>query len=99
MVVVSIARDGRELARSPVVDDNREARFGLWLPGALRPDDFPIRFVVYDEDTVNDEVIGTADLEASQIPERATDMTLDLRAPGARSGQTGVIRIRLQPER
>ncbi len=99
VVVVSIARDGRELARSPVVDDNREARFGLWLPGALRPDDFPIRFVVYDEDTVNDEVIGTADLEASQIPERATDMTLDLRAPGARSGQTGVIRIRLQPER
>lgn len=99
VVVVSIARDGRELARSPVVDDNREARFGLWLPGALREEDFPIRFVVYDEDTVNDEVIGTADLEASQIPERGTDMTLDLRAPGARSGQTGVIRIRLQPER
>ena len=96
VVVSSIAR-GRELYRTEVVDDTREARMDVWLPAPVRPEQLPLRFVVYDEDVAGDEVVGSADIEASDLPDRQTDVTLDLRSQGAHAGQTGLIRLRIQP--
>lgn len=96
-VVVTSIPGRRELDRSEATDDSREARIDRWLPAPLRMEDFPIRFVVYDEDTVNDEVVGTADLEAGAMRDSQVDITVDLRSPGENPVQTGVLRIRLQP--
>ena len=96
-VVVTSIPQGRELARTPAVDDNREARFDLWLPATLRREDFPLRFAVYDEDVAGDEVVGSADLEASQIPATESSITLDVRSQGETPRQTGVLRLTLQP--
>lgn len=97
-IVVSSIAEGRELHRTNVVDDTREARLDVWLPAAVRLDQLPVRFVVYDEDVAGDEVIGSADLEASQISDAQVDITLDLRSQGSTPGQTGVLRLRLQPQ-
>ncbi|MGE0786570.1 MAG: hypothetical protein AB7S26_12940 [Sandaracinaceae bacterium] len=97
VVVTSIAQ-GRELHRTEAVDDSREARFDRLLPNAVRLDSFPIRFVVYDEDVAGDEVVGSADLEASQLGSGAGELTLDLRSQGATPRRTGAIRLRLTPQ-
>ncbi|MFK7992139.1 MAG: hypothetical protein AB8I08_39335 [Sandaracinaceae bacterium] len=97
-VVVSSIAQGRELFRIPAVDDNRELSMEVWLPNNVRPDQLPIRFVVYDEDVAGDEVIGSADLEADALPEGQTDVSLDLRSQGSRAGRTGRIRIRILPQ-
>lgn len=96
-VVVTSIPQGRQLDRSEVRDDSREARFDRWLPGALRMEDFPVRFVVYDEDVAGDEVIGTADLEASQVRDQPMDLTLDVRSQGDTPRRTGTLRLRLTP--
>ena len=96
-VVVSSIPQRRELERTEPIDDSREARIDRWLPSPLRAEDFPLRFVVYDEDTMNDEVVGTADLEASAMRDSQVDITVDLRSQGESPVQTGVLRIRLQP--
>ena len=97
-VVVTSISSGQEIHRTQATDDTREATFDRWLPGALRMDSLPIRFVVYDEDVAGDEVAGSADLEASQVQGRATDITLDLRSQGGTPRRTGTIRIRIQPQ-
>ncbi len=98
VVVLSIA-DGQELHRTEAQDDRREVTLGRWLPGAVSIDAFPIRFVVYDEDVAGDEVVGSADLEASQLTGSDREITLDVRSQGERPRRTGAIRIRLQPQR
>lgn len=97
-VVVSSIAQGRELFRLPAVDDNRELSMQVWLPNNVRPDQLPIRFIVYDEDVAGDEVIGSADLEADALPDAQTDISLDLRSQGSRAGRTGLIRIRILPQ-
>lgn len=96
VVVHSTAR-GRELLRTPARDDAREPRFGVWLPRAVPIADLPLRFVVYDEDVAGDEVIGAAELQASQITGQATELTLDITSQGDRPRRAGILRIRLQP--
>lgn len=96
-VVVTSIPQGRQVDRTAVADDSREASFERWLPGALRREDFPLRFVVYDEDVTGDEVIGTADLESSQIRAQSMDLTMDLRSQGRTPRRTGTLRLRLEP--
>ncbi|HJL19863.1 MAG TPA: hypothetical protein RMH99_29640 [Sandaracinaceae bacterium LLY-WYZ-13_1] len=96
-VIVTSIPQGRQLDRSDVADDSREVRLHRTLPGALRMEDFPLRFVVYDEDVAGDEVVGSADLEPSSIPGRESDMTLDIRSQGDTPRQTGTLRLRITP--
>jgi hypothetical protein len=96
-VIVTSIPQGRQLERTDVTDDSREARLDRWLPGALRMEDFPVRFVVYDEDVAGDEVIGTADLEASQVRDQPMDLTMDVRSQGDTPRRTGTLRLRLAP--
>src|SRR5690606_17556888 len=49
-VVVTSIPQRREIDRTSAVANTREARFERRVPGALRLSDFPIRFLVYDED-------------------------------------------------
>ncbi len=97
VVVISISHQ-REIDRSPSVDDTREVRFDRVLPGAIRIDDFPIRFMVYDEDVTSDELIGVADVDASAIRGTGvTELVLPLRSEGGRPATTGTLRVRLIP--
>ncbi len=96
VVVISIPHQ-RELDRSPAVDDTREVRFDRVLPGAIRVEDFPIRFLVYDEDVTSDELIGVADVEASALRPAETELVLPLRSEGANPATTGTLRVRLTP--
>jgi hypothetical protein len=96
-LVVSSIPGRRELDRSPTSDDRREVRLDRMLPGALRVEDFPIRFVVYDEDVTSDELIGSADVEASALRAGALELVLSLRSQGDRPAQTGTLRVRLIP--
>lgn len=98
-VVITSVREGRELHRTATVDDDREARFDQWIPAAVPAASFPLRVVVYDEDVAGDEVIGAAQIEASALNGGEADVTLELRSRGENAGQTGVLRIRVQPQR
>ncbi|MCA9608283.1 MAG: hypothetical protein KC619_21890 [Myxococcales bacterium] len=98
-VVVTSVREGREVHRTPTLDDVREARFDQWIPTAVPASALPLRVVVYDEDVAGDEVIGAAQIDASVLDGGETDLTLDLRSRGENGGQTGVLRIRVQPQR
>jgi hypothetical protein len=98
-VVITSVREGRELHRTATIDDDREARFDQWIPAAVPAASFPLRVVVYDEDVAGDEVIGAAQIEASALNGGEADVTLELRSRGENAGQTGVLRIRVQPQR
>ncbi len=96
-VVVHSIPQRRELDRTPVVSDSREARFNRTLSGSLRAAEFPIRFLVYDEDVTNDEAIGTAEVDPSALRATAVDLALELRSEGQNPAPTGTLRIRLTP--
>lgn len=96
-VVINSIPGRRELNRTVAADDAREVRFDHAVPGALRAADFPIRLIVYDEDVTSDELIGSADIEASALRPNAVDLVLQLRSDGDRPVQTGTLRIRLAP--
>jgi len=98
-VVVTSVREGRELHRTPIIDDSREPRYDQWLPSAVPVSALPIRLVVYDDDVGGDEVVGVAIIEASHVGATNADLTLELGARGAGARRTGVVRIRIQPER
>jgi hypothetical protein len=93
---VVVSARGRELDRSAPVSDTREVRLNRVLP-AVRLTDFPIRFVVYDEDVTTDDVIGVADVQASSLSPSAVDLLLDLRSEGQSPVQTGTLRVRMTP--
>ena len=96
-VVVTSVRSGRELHRTPAIDDSREPRFDQWLPSALPASALPLRLVVYDDDLAGDEVIGVAQLELSHLTHAESDVTLELHAGGPGGQQTGVVHVRIQP--
>jgi hypothetical protein len=98
VVVISVARR-RELDRTPPADDAREARFDRVLPAAVSLDDFPLRFMVYDEDVTSDELIGVADVEPSALRgiTGAVELALPLRTEGATPVVTGTLRVRFVP--
>jgi hypothetical protein len=96
-VVIHSIPGRREIGRTVAADDARDVRFDHALPGALRASDFPLRVVVYDEDVTSDELIGTADVEASALRPTAIDLVLQLRSDGDRPVQTGTLRVRLAP--
>ncbi len=93
VVVMSIVRR-REMDRTAAVDNSREVRFDRVLPAAIRIDEFPIRFLVYDEDVTSDELIGVADVEASQVQGGTVDLVLPLRSEGSTPVTTGTLRVR-----
>lgn len=93
VVVMSIVRR-REMDRTAAVDDTREVRLDRALPAAIRLEDFPIRFLVYDEDVTSDELIGVADVNASQVQGPTVELVLPLRSEGATPATTGTLRVR-----
>lgn len=99
-VVVMSVRQGREIHRTATVDDSREARFDQWLPSAVPAEALPVRLVVYDEDVAGDEVVGTAQIDASALTGGEQELALPLRARGdSGTRQTGVLHVTVQPER
>lgn len=96
-VVVTSIPLRREIDRTQAVDDSREVRFDRQLPGALRLSDFPLRFLVYDEDVTSDELIGVADVDASQVRAGTVDLVLPLRSEGSTPAVTGTLRVRFTP--
>ena len=55
--------------------------------------------VVYDDDVGGDEVVGAASIDASVLSGGETDLSLPLMSRGENAGQTGTLRIRVQPQR
>ncbi len=100
VVVISVARQ-REVDRTPAAENAREARYDRALPAALALDDFPLRFMVFDEDVTADELIGVADVEASALRgvTTAAELALPLRTEGANPVVTGTLRVRFAPVR
>ncbi|MBX3274689.1 MAG: hypothetical protein KF729_30765 [Sandaracinaceae bacterium] len=97
-VVISSVREGREIHRTPTIQDRREARFDQWLPSPVLAASFPLRVVVYDEDVGGDEVIGATQIDPSVLAGGDVELTLDLVSRGERTGQTGILRLRVQPQ-
>lgn len=95
VVVVSIS-ERRELGRTQVVSDSREARFDRTLSGAIRLEEFPLRFIVYDEDVTSDELIGVVDVDASAV-RGTSELVLPIRSEGQTPVTTGTLRIRFTP--
>jgi len=96
-VVVTSIPLRREIDRTQATDDSREVRIDRRLPGALRLSDFPIRFLVYDEDVTSDELIGVADVDASAVRAGTVDLVLPLRSEGQTPVATGTLRVRFTP--
>lgn len=96
-VVIASVPGQREIERTTVTADRHEIVLDHWLPGAYHAEDFPIRFSVYDEDSITaDELIGTADVTAAQIS-TAGDYALDLRSTGDVPQTMGSLRITVAP--
>lgn len=95
-VVVTSIPQRREIDRTSAVANTREARFERRVPGALRLSDFPIRFLVYDEDVTSDELIGVADVDASAV-RGAVELVLPIRSEGQTPVTTGSLRVRFTP--
>ncbi|MCB9592377.1 MAG: hypothetical protein H6719_06575 [Sandaracinaceae bacterium] len=98
-VVVTSVREGREIHRTPTIDDSREPRFDQWIPSSIPASSLPLRVVVYDDDVGGDEVVGAASIDASVLSGGETDLSLPLMSRGENAGQTGTLRIRVQPQR
>jgi hypothetical protein len=97
VVVFSVPMQ-RELDRSPVQEDTTDARWDRFLPGVYAPaDHLPLRFTVFDEDTTTDELIGTAELDATELPPSGGEITLPIVSEGATPVQTGTLRLRIEP--
>ncbi len=87
----------RELDRSPVAADATEVRLSRFLPGVYAPlEHLPLRFVVMDEDTTTDELIGTAELDAAELPAHSGEITLPIVSEGATAVQVGTLRVRVE---
>ena len=96
-VVVASVPGQREIERTPVTADRHEVTMDHWLPGAYHAEDFPIRFSVYDDDSVTaDELIGVADVTAAQIA-AGGDFALELRSSGDVPQNMGSLRITVAP--
>ena len=52
--------------------------------------------MVVDDDSTTEELIGTADLEASAVPGATGELTLPVRTTGAVPVQTGTLRLRIE---
>lgn len=88
---------GREIDRTPVIEDHNNATFNRWLPSAFElPRDLPLRFSVFDDDSTTQELIGAADLNASAIPDASGEISLPVRTNGAVPVQTGTLRLRVE---
>jgi hypothetical protein len=97
-VVTASVPLAREIDRTPIATNSNAAQWLRWLPGAFDPlTDLPLRFSVFDEDATTDELIGTADLEASALPALASDLALPVRTTGAIPRQLGTLRLRIEP--
>ncbi len=99
-VVVYSVPSRRELDRSPVAADTSEVRLRRFLPGVYSPEEhLPLRFVVMDSDATSDELIGTVELDASELPPSAREIALPIVSEGAAAVQTGTLRLRIEPLR
>ncbi len=61
------------------------------LPGLYHAEDLPLRFTVYDDDAMGDELIGTADLNAG-----TGEVTLEIRSAGDVPVSMGSLRLRIE---
>jgi hypothetical protein len=96
-IVIASLPGQREIERTTVTADRHEVALDHWLPGAYHAEDFPIRFSVYDDDSVTaDELIGVTDVSAAQIA-AGGDFALDLRSQGDVPQTMGSLRITIAP--
>lgn len=96
-VVIASVPGQREIERTTVTADRHEISLDHWLPGAYHAEDFPIRFSVYDDDSItSDELIGVADVTAAQLA-AGGELALELRSQGDVPQTMGSLRIAVQP--
>ncbi len=95
-VVVASVPGQREIERTTASADQHEIALDHWLPGAYHAEDFPIRFSVYDDDVGSDELIGVADVTASQLA-TGGDFALELRSQGDVPRTMGSLRLSVVP--
>ena len=96
-VVIASVPGQREIERTTVTADRHEIQLDHWLPGAYHAEDFPIRFSVYDDDSVTaDELIGVVDVTAAQIA-AGGDFALELRSQGDVPQTMGSLRVTVAP--
>lgn len=96
-VTVTSIPYGRQVDRTPTQSNQNTATWSRWLPGTFAADtDLPLRFTAWDEDNMSDEVIGSADLNAPQLPAQGGEVTLPLRTLDASARDMGSVRLRIE---
>lgn len=88
----------RQIDRAPVSENHNNASWNRWLPGAFETTrDLPLRFTVVDEDPTGDELVGTADLEAADLPLTRGEVSLAVRTTGSLPTQTATLHLVVEP--
>lgn len=92
LVVIASVPGRREVERFTAPADQHEMALDHALPGLYHNEDLPLRFTVYDDDPMGDELIGAADLNAGQVGE----VTIELRSSGDVPVSMGSLRLRVE---
>lgn len=91
LVVIASVPGHREIERFTAPADQHEMSLDHALPGLYHAEDLPLRFTVYDDDAMGDELIGTADLNAG-----TGEVTLEIRSAGDVPVSMGSLRLRIE---
>ncbi len=95
---VVVYRGTELVGRTPVVEDRYQTPLDVMLRDPVpRSADLSLRFDVVDEDAAFDDPIGTARIDALQLPARAGEVALPLLLPGERR-PSGSLLIWVEPE-
>jgi hypothetical protein len=92
IVVTASVPGRREVERFVAPVDQHELRLDRALPGLYHVEDLPLRFTIYDDDALSDELVGTAELSAGQLGE----VSLELRSAGDVPAATGTLRMTVE---
>jgi hypothetical protein len=92
IVVTASVPGRREIERFVAPADQHELRLDRTLPGLYHDEDLPLRFTVYDDDALSDELVGTVELSAGQVGE----VSLELRSAGDVPAATGTLRLSVE---
>ncbi len=100
VVIGSVPRSA-EIARTRVLTDRHQGTYDLWLPGAYQMDsDLPLRFVVYDEDSMDNDEMGTGELRSDEANAALAapnhTVRVAIRAAGSTAVQIGTLELELE---
>jgi hypothetical protein len=85
-------------ARTPVIGDRYNVSFDTALDQAIDVGSGTVlRFDVIDEDAAFDDPIGSASLEASRLPARASELVLPLHLPDDERRPSGWLTLWVEP--